>query len=366
MDDGVAVAGVGVWFVDRRWRVLDEWVRVGQPDEFVACGGREGFDFFTLSKFGDAFDRIHGHDGEVAINADEGVVELLVDRDREVRGECPWSGGPDHEAWGRAGMVGFSETKRVEHCSRVGCFEIDIHGEVFSVLVFELGIGERGFVGDGPVDWFECFVDESLLAETCEDFEDSRFVAWEEGEVGVFVIRDGHESFHLTGLEFDLFVGVGLALAAERGASLVVGESIEFGGFPGFDEVGHDLVLDGEAVAVPAWYVGAVVSGHELAADDEVLERFVHEVSEVDRAVGVGGAVVEDESLASLGGFLHCVVEALLVGEGVPAFERGGLVLDKVRLHGEGGLGEVEGLFVVRFGCCVGHFGYPVIHGWRR
>jgi len=41
-------------------------------------------------------------------------------------------------------------------------------------------------------------------------------------------------------------------------------------------------VLDGEAVAVPTWDIGAVVSGHELASDDEVLERFVHEVSEVD------------------------------------------------------------------------------------
>lgn len=72
-------------------------------------------------------------------------------------------------------------------------------------------------------------------------------------------------------------------------------------------------MFDGEAVAVPAGDVGAVVSSHELAPDDEVLERFVHEVTEVDGAVGVGGAVVEDEFFAAFTGRLHRVVEALLV-----------------------------------------------------
>ena len=231
VDDFVACGGVGVWVCDWCGRVLDEWVGVGQPDEFVACGGRDGFDLFGFGEFGDALDGIDGHDGEVAIDADEGVGELLVDGDREVRGEGPGGGGPDHEARGCAGVVGFGDAEGVEDGGCVCGFKVHIHGEVFAVLVFKLGISEGGFVGDGPVDGFECFVDEALLAETSQHFENSGFVAREEGEVGVFVVRDGHESFHLTGLEFDLFVGVGFAFAADGGAALVVGESIEFGGF---------------------------------------------------------------------------------------------------------------------------------------
>lgn len=107
-----------------------------------------------------------------------------------------------------------------------------------------------------------------------------------------------------------------------------------------------------------------MVAGHELGSDDEVLECFVHEVTEVDGAVGVGGAVVEDEFFAALGGGLHGVVEALVVGaigfECVPAFEGCWFVLDEVGLHGEGGLWEIECFFVVwRVGllvCGVGHF----------
>lgn len=123
-------------------------------------------------------------------------------------------------------------------------------------------------------------------------------------------------------------------------------------------------MLDGEAVTVPAWDIWAVVAGHELAADDEILERFVHEVTEVDGAVGVGGTVVEDEFFASLTGRLHRVVETgfglVIGGECVPSFEGCWFVLDQIGLHWEGSLGEVEGFFVVGlvgFGVwCVGHF----------
>ena len=55
-----------------------------------------------------------------------------------------------------------------------------------------------------------------------------------------------------------------------------------------------DFDLDGEAVAVPAGDVGGVEAGHGLGFDDEVLDALVERVAEVDGAVGVGGAVVED------------------------------------------------------------------------
>jgi hypothetical protein len=56
-----------------------------------------------------------------------------------------------------------------------------------------------------------------------------------------------------------------------------------------------DLVLDGQAVAVPARHVGRVEAGHGLGADDDVLEDLVERVADVDAAVGVGRAVVQHE-----------------------------------------------------------------------
>jgi hypothetical protein len=62
-----------------------------------------------------------------------------------------------------------------------------------------------------------------------------------------------------------------------------------------------DLVLDRQAVAVPARHIGRVETGQRLGADDDVLEDLVHRVADVDVAVGVGRAVVQHEARAALG-----------------------------------------------------------------
>jgi hypothetical protein len=94
------------------------------------------------------------------------------------------------------------------------------------------------------------------------------------------------------------------------------------------------------ASAVPAGDVRDVEALHGLAADDHVLQALVHEVPEMDAAVGVGGAVVEDP--LALGGVLAEVAEAVVDADGLPALEAGGLVLHEVGLHGEGRLRQVE------------------------
>ncbi len=54
------------------------------------------------------------------------------------------------------------------------------------LLVLDLGFGERGFVVDAPVDGAEAFVDETLLEEVVEGFDDAGFVA--EGHRQVWVV----------------------------------------------------------------------------------------------------------------------------------------------------------------------------------
>lgn len=82
-----------------------------------------------------------------------------------------------------------------------------------------------------------------------------------------------------------------------------------------------NLVLDGEAVAVPAEAARDVVAGHRLVARDDVLDGAGEYVAVVREAGGEGGAVVEDvlgevlgESELSLEGFdFGPVVENLLL-----------------------------------------------------
>jgi hypothetical protein len=64
-----------------------------------------------------------------------------------------------------------------------------------------------------------------------------------------------------------------------------------------------DFNFDGEAVAVPAGDVGGVEASHGLGFDDEVLDALIQGVAEVDGAVGIGWAVVQNVlGSASTGG----------------------------------------------------------------
>jgi hypothetical protein len=56
-----------------------------------------------------------------------------------------------------------------------------------------------------------------------------------------------------------------------------------------------DLPLDRQSVAVPAGDVVDVVAQREPRADDEVLQGLLQGVADVDRAVGVGRAVMQHE-----------------------------------------------------------------------
>ena len=59
-------------------------------------------------------------------------------------------------------------------------------------------------------------------------------------------------------------------------------------------EFAVDFDLDRQTVAIPAGDVWRIEAGHRLAFDDEVLQRFVERVPEMDVAVGVWRAVVQD------------------------------------------------------------------------
>src|SRR4030095_6231764 len=56
-----------------------------------------------------------------------------------------------------------------------------------------------------------------------------------------------------------------------------------------------DLPFDRQAMAVPARYVMAVLAQHLLGARDEILQDLVERMADMEGAVGVGRAVMQDE-----------------------------------------------------------------------
>ena len=140
-------------------------------------------------------------------------------------------------------------------------------------------------------------------------------VAGVEGQVGVVPVARDAQAAELVALDADPLHRLGVAEVADLGVA-------HRGGLRA--EVLHDLVLDRQAVAVPAGDVRAVEPAHRERADDEVLEHLVEQVPHVDLAVGVGRAVVEDlPRRGPRGPARICAVEVGLAPAGLDLAARG-------------------------------------------
>ena len=168
------------------------------------------------------------------------------------------------------------------------------------LLVLDFGFGEGGAVVDAPGDGLEAFVDEAVLEEVEEGLGDAGLVVGVHGGVRGGPAAEDAEADELLALEVEVFLCVLAAGAADL-------DGIHFELFAA--ELLVDFDLDGKAVAVPAGDVRGVEAGHGLGFDDEVFEGLVERVAEVNGAVGVGGAVVEDVARATGGGGADLGVE---------------------------------------------------------
>ena len=147
------------------------------------------------------------------------------------------------------------------------------------------------------------------------------------------------EALEALALHVDVLLGPFAAEAAQRGL-------VDLRHLVGAERLLHH-VLDRLAVAIPAGHVRREEAALRVGLVHEVLEDLVEGVADVDGAVGVRGAVVQDERLAVLVLLEHLLVDALFLPLGQPLR----LVLGQVRPHREVGLGQVHRFLVtVRHG----------------
>jgi len=133
-----------------------------------------------------------------------------------------------------------------------------------------------------------------------------------------------------------LFAGIGTAQFTEPGRIQIL--AVLF----------FHLQLDGQAVAIPARHIGRIEAGQRLGLDDDVLEYLVDRMANVDVAVGIGRAVMQDE-LGPPGGLLAYALVALLL---LPVPNPARLPLGQVTPHGERSVGQVQGVLVIsHVGC---------------
>jgi hypothetical protein len=120
-------------------------------------------------------------------------------------------------------------------------------------LVFDFGFGEGGAVVDAPVDRLQSLVDEVLLEEFVECFDDLRFILLRHGEIGIVPSSKNRDAFELRFLQVDIFLRV-LAAGAANGDGVHL-ELLATELFIHFD-------FDWQAMTVPAGNIRRIVAGH--------------------------------------------------------------------------------------------------------
>jgi hypothetical protein len=258
----------------------------------------------------------------------DGVFDLGVQRDGEVGGDRPGRGRPDDDierlVGGQAELLGLGG----------GHEELHPDGDGDVVLVFDLRLGERGLEGDGPIDRLLAAVNEALLDEGGEGAEDVGLEGRGLRLVFVLPVGEDADALELRGLLRDPAFGELIAFGAHlrRGQSEVL-----------LLDLLADLLLDGQAVAIPARHVGRAEALHGLVAVDDVLEGLVQRGADMDVAIGERRAVMQHEgalgAVRALG--LDLVVEIELLPVGHPAR----FALGQTRPHGKISLGQQEGVF---------------------
>lgn len=249
-----------------------------------------------------------------------------MQRDREIGRDRPGGGGPDDDGkrfvGGKVELCGFGDGD--------GEFYPDGGGDM--VLVFDFGLGEGGFERNGPVNRFLRAIDEALFDESGERADDVGLVGGGLGLVFSGPIGEDAEALELLGLAGDPAFGKGIAERTHLGGRDLLIFRLE---------LTHHLLLDGQAVAIPARNVGRAKSSQGFVAKSDVFEALVECRADVDVAVGERRSVVQDESGVAGAVLLDGVVEPQLF----PMSESEGFAGGQICPHGEIGLGELKRVF---------------------
>jgi len=259
------------------------------------------------------------------------VGELRVQVERLVAGNRPRRRRPDHRIAGAVGQRVEAEGMRHAPALGIGERKGDVDGRRLLVLVFDLGLGQRRAAIEAPVHRLQALEEEAALVDLAESADLVGLVAEGHRQVGVVPLAQHAEADEILLLALDLLGGKGAAQRARLVGRQVLAVQL------------LDLVLDRQAVAVPARHIGRVEAGQRLRAHDDVLEDLVDGMADVDVAVGVRRAVVEYKPRPPGRGLADLLVELAALPVGDPLR----LAPGEIALHREGRVGKVQGFSVV-------------------
>ena len=292
---------------------------------------RMRFDDFIGFDAGDAHDLFRqrfGNDVHFAVfRLDDGVALTRMQADGHIAGQRPDRCRPDDEA-----ELAVIQMRKLAQIILHGEFDVDRSAGI--VLIFDLGLGKRGFVLRAPVDGLQTLIDVALAEHLAKDLDLLRLKMPVHGAVGMRPVAHDTQTLEACHLPLNKIFGKFFTGIAELGDGHGLVIELVFLDDRGFNR---------HAVVIPAGRIGRIVAAHGIGTDDEILQRLVQRMAHVDIAVGEGRAVMQNE-----GGLALVLFEQQGINiDFVPVFQHTRLTGRQTGTHREVGLRGDDGIFII-------------------
>ena len=255
------------------------------------------------------------------------ISQCLIDRNR------PGRRSPDH----RVRALQFRSQRAFINLER----HINLRRD--DILIFHLGLGQRGLLDRRPHHRLGAAIELAGFGEFQQFGDNRRFGVIVHRQIGLVPLAHHAEPLEFLALDVDPFARIVPAFGAKFARrNLVLVQlflAILF----------LDLPLDRQAVAIPAGHIRRILAEQALRADDQILQRLVETVPDMDIAIGIRRAVVKNEFLATGAGFAQLFIETNLL----PALQYRRFLVRKASLHREIGFRQENRVFIICFG--IGH-----------
>ncbi|OQC73760.1 MAG: hypothetical protein BWX45_00311 [Deltaproteobacteria bacterium ADurb.Bin002] len=271
---------------------------------------------------------VFGYDQDVVVDFHGGVDEIVLDGDGQVCGNRPGRGRPDHHE-------NFLPRQFGPNGPDVRCEgKPDINGRGMMVGIFHFCLRQRRLAGGAPVHGLFPLINAAVQKQFAELMDRGGFIRIGHGQIGIFPFAENAEALELIALNADILFRIDAAGAAFfhlRQAGVFSAQLLVH------------LVFDRQSMAIPARDIYAVETGHVFGLDHDILDDFVQRRSQMNIAVGVGRAVMQNIGFFALGTRADLVVNVHIF----PSFQHFRLAPGQIRLHGEIGLGKIQRFFVI-------------------
>ena len=101
-----------------------------------------------------------------------------------------------------------------------------------------------------------------------------------------------------------------------------------------------------QPVAIPTGHIRRVKARQRFAADNDVFQNFVYRVSNVNVAVGIGRAIVQNKFGATLGDLAQFLIAFFVL----PLLHPSGFAFGKIAAHGKGRFVKINSFGVIGHG----------------